>query len=71
MSVEVNAPQEFQGAVLGSLNKRRATITGTDASEEWFTTFAEVPLNDMFGYSTELRSTTQVRPPQRWVGGPP
>ena len=60
MTVEVNAPQEFQGAVLASLNKRRGTIAGSDASEGWFTVFAEVPLTDMFGYATELRSTTQV-----------
>ena len=60
MTVEVNAPQEFQGAVLASLNKRRGAIAGSDASEGWFTVFAEVPLNDMFGYSTELRSSTQV-----------
>ena len=60
MTVEVTAPQEFQGAVLSSLNKRRGVITGTDATEGWCTVFADVPLNDMFGYATELRSSTQV-----------
>ncbi|XP_077554071.1 elongation factor G, mitochondrial-like [Haemaphysalis longicornis] len=59
MTVEVSAPQEFQGAVLSSLGKRHGLIVSTDASDGWFTLVAEVPLNDMFGYSTELRSMTQ------------
>ncbi|XP_067648094.1 elongation factor G, mitochondrial-like, partial [Eurosta solidaginis] len=59
MLVEVTAPEEFQGAVMGQLSKRHGIITGTDGSEGWFTVYAEVPLNDMFGYAGELRSTTQ------------
>ncbi|XP_068236558.1 elongation factor G, mitochondrial [Palaemon carinicauda] len=59
MSVEITAPEEFQGAVMSHLNKRSGIITGTDANEGWFSLYAEVPLNNMFGYSSELRSSTQ------------
>ncbi|EFX86606.1 hypothetical protein DAPPUDRAFT_312968 [Daphnia pulex] len=59
MSVEITAPDEFQGTVIGQLNKRHGIITGTEGNDGWFTVYAEVPLNDMFGYSTEIRSTTQ------------
>ncbi|GAB0093456.1 Elongation factor G, mitochondrial [Sergentomyia squamirostris] len=59
MSVEVTAPEEFQGSILAQLSKRHGIITGTDGNEGWFTTYAEVPLYDMFGYAGELRSSTQ------------
>eukprot|EP00112_Aurelia_sp_Birch-Aquarium-sp1_P011360 Seg2389.5 transcript_id=Seg2389.5/GoldUCD/mRNA.D3Y31 product="Elongation factor G mitochondrial" protein_id=Seg2389.5/GoldUCD/D3Y31 len=59
MSVEINVPQEFQGTVMASINKRKGLITGTDAVEDFATVHCEVPLNDMFGYSNELRSLTQ------------
>lgn len=55
MMVEVVTPDEFQGAVIGQLNKRKGVITGTDGIEGWFTVYAEVPLNNMFGYVGELR----------------
>lgn len=59
MTVEVNAPSEFQGTCLGLINRRKGIITATDDNEGWFTLMAEVPLNDMFGFSSELRSMTQ------------
>jgi len=59
MLVEIIGPQEFQGTVLGQINKRRGIINSTEVVEEWFTVVAEVPLNEMFGYAGELRSTTQ------------
>ncbi|CDH56928.1 elongation factor g mitochondrial [Lichtheimia corymbifera JMRC:FSU:9682] len=59
MNVSITAPTEFQGSVIGGLNKRKGTIVDTDIQEDFFTVTADVPLNDMFGYSTELRSATQ------------
>ncbi|KAJ2005144.1 Elongation factor G, mitochondrial [Coemansia thaxteri] len=59
MTVEVSAPVEFQGNVLGSLNKRKGMIIDTETQEDYCVVAAEVPLNNMFGYSTELRSATQ------------
>ncbi|HUM09367.1 MAG TPA: elongation factor G [Myxococcaceae bacterium] len=59
MKVEVSAPEEFQGSVVGQLNQRRGTILSTENSEGYLTAVAEVPLNSMFGYSTDLRSATQ------------
>lgn len=59
MAVEVTAPDEFQGAVIAQLNKRHGIVTGSEGTEGWCTIYAEVPLNDMFGYVGELRSSTQ------------
>lgn len=59
MKVEVSAPEEFQGNVLGQVNQRRGVIMGTQTQDAFVTVEAEVPLSEMFGYSTELRSGTQ------------
>jgi elongation factor G len=59
MKVEVQAPEDFQGSVVGQLNQRRGTILSTENSEGYVVAVAEVPLNAMFGYSTDLRSATQ------------
>ena len=59
MRVEVQFPEEFQGVVLGQINQRRGTILSTEKLEGFVQAMAEVPLNDMFGYSTDLRSATQ------------
>jgi elongation factor G len=59
MLVEVQFPEEFQGTVMGQLNQRRGTILSAEKLEGFVQAMAEVPLNDMFGYSTDLRSATQ------------
>ncbi|KAJ3919588.1 elongation factor G, mitochondrial [Lentinula edodes] len=59
MTVEVIAPVEFQSAVIGGLNTRRGTIIDSEVRDDEFTCIAEVALNDMFGYSNQLRGSTQ------------
>lgn len=59
MKVEVSAPEDYQGNVLGQINQRRGIIQGTTTNDSFTTVEAEVPLSEMFGYSTELRSATQ------------
>lgn len=59
MKVAVEGPSEFQGAVMGSLNQRRGVIIGTFEEGNYTVVEAEIPLSEMFGYSTNLRSLTQ------------
>jgi len=59
MKVAVEGPTEFQGGIMGSLNQRRGIIIGTLEEGEYTAVEAEVPLSEMFGYSTVLRSLTQ------------
>ncbi|MCY4513252.1 MAG: elongation factor G, partial [Bdellovibrionales bacterium] len=59
MKLEVSCPEEFQGNVIGQINQRRGLIKGTETQEGFVTVDAEVPLMEMFEYSTELRSATQ------------
>jgi elongation factor G len=59
MKLEVSAPEEYQGPVTGQVNQRRGVIMGTDSNEGYSTILAEVPLKEMFGYSTDLRSATK------------
>lgn len=59
MKVTVESPSEYQGAVMGSINQRRGIIVSTMEDGVFSTIEAEVPLSEMFGYSTTLRSLTQ------------
>ena len=59
MKVAVEGPNEFQGAMARTLNQRRGIITGTSEEDGFARVEADVPLAEMFGYSTELRSATQ------------
>jgi elongation factor G len=61
MSVNVVTPEEFSGAVIGSLCNRRGTILGMDAQGNAKAVRARVPLATMFGYATELRNMSQGR----------
>jgi elongation factor G len=59
MKVVVETPTEFQGVVMGSLNQRRGVIVGSQDEGPTSVIEAQVPLSEMFGYSTVLRSLTQ------------
>ncbi|XP_057533810.1 elongation factor G-1, mitochondrial [Amaranthus tricolor] len=59
MLVEVKVPTEFQGSVTGDINKRKGVIIGNDQDGDDSVIVAHIPLNKMFGYSTDLRSMTQ------------
>ncbi|KAK9843313.1 hypothetical protein WJX74_010202 [Apatococcus lobatus] len=59
MNVEIRAPTEFQGTIIGDVNRRKGLIQNSEAEGEDVVVEAQVPLSDMFGYSTGLRSMTQ------------
>ncbi|MGA3024175.1 MAG: elongation factor G [Bryobacteraceae bacterium] len=61
MKVEVVVPEEYMGSVNGDLNSRRGRLEGTEIRGTTYLIKAMVPLSDMFGYATELRSRTQGR----------
>jgi elongation factor G len=61
MKVEVVTPEEYMGDVMGDLNRRRGIVHGMDDIVSGKSIHAEVPLSEMFGYSTSLRSATQGR----------
>jgi elongation factor G len=61
MKVEVVTPEDYSGDVIGDLNRRRGQITGMDDSPAGKSILAEVPLSEMFGYATSVRSMSQGR----------
>jgi elongation factor G len=61
MKVEVVSPEEYSGDVIGDLNRRRGQIMGMDDSPSGKAVTAEVPLSEMFGYATTVRSMSQGR----------
>ena len=61
MSVEIVTPDDYMGTVNGDLSRRRGVLLGTDESPAGAVIRAEVPLAEMFGYATDLRSATQGR----------
>lgn len=61
MKVEVVTPEDHMGDVMGDLNRRRGIVQGMDETPAGKTVSAEVPLAEMFGYATSLRSATQGR----------
>jgi elongation factor G len=61
MKVEVVTPEEYMGDVMGDLNRRRGLVQGMDDLPSGKGVHAEVPLAEMFGYATDLRSMSQGR----------
>jgi elongation factor G len=61
MKVEVVTPEDYMGDVMGDLNRRRGLVQGMDDSPSGRVIRAEVPLGEMFGYATDLRSMSQGR----------
>jgi elongation factor G len=61
MQVEVVTPEDYMGDVMGDLNRRRGLVQGMDDTSAGKVINAQVPLGEMFGYATDLRSATQGR----------
>jgi elongation factor G len=61
MAVEVVTPEDYMGDVIGDLSSRRGRVEGMDQRGNSHVIKAQVPLSDMFGYATDLRSRTQGR----------
>lgn len=59
MHVEVSAPSEYQGDIIGQITRRNGLLQSTNEIDNYFIANSEIPLNDMFGFATELRSLTQ------------
>jgi elongation factor G len=63
MTVEVVTPEDYYGDIIGDLNRRRGTVLGMEDVLSGKSVKAEVPLSEMFGYATDMRSATQGRAP--------
>ena len=61
MKVEITVPEEYMGDVIGDVNSRRGRMEGMDANDGMQEIHAFIPLSEMFGYATDLRSKTQGR----------
>jgi elongation factor G len=61
MKVEVTTPDEYQGDILGDISRRRGTVTGIEAKSGQTIVAAQVPLAEMFGYATAIRSLSKGR----------
>jgi len=61
MKVEVTTPEDYQGDIMGDLNRRRGRISSMEAKNNAVSVFAEVPLAEMFGYATSIRSLSKGR----------
>jgi elongation factor G len=61
MAVDITVPEEFLGGVIGDINARRGRVTSVDRRNEVSHLSAVVPLKEMFGYVTSLRSLSQGR----------
>jgi elongation factor G len=61
MNVEVVTPEEHYGDIIGDLNRRRGVVSGMEDVPAGKAVRAEVPMSEMFGYATSMRSATQGR----------